>query len=197
MSTCDPVVSSATLVFLRGLRTEREFDAPLLALLRLHRFSDIAFIHGVFEFGKDFVAKVDAEGQKTQYLFQSKLGDIGKSDWVKEVQPQCETCRYTQIAYPSFDPDLPRVIVVVCTGRLRGQAGVLVQQYKEHVERDGSLRFEVWDEEKLVELLTAPSCLGAGFNWTVFGHFLHEAESSTTTPSRATSRRSSPGACCP
>jgi hypothetical protein len=37
--------------------TEREFDAPLLALLGARGFHDVHFLHGGFEFGKDFVAK--------------------------------------------------------------------------------------------------------------------------------------------
>lgn len=37
--------------------TEREFDAPFLALLRLQGFTDIHFLHGPFEFGKDFNRK--------------------------------------------------------------------------------------------------------------------------------------------
>ncbi len=42
--------------------TEREFDAPFEALLRLHGFNDIHFLHGCFEFGKDFIAKRAEDG---------------------------------------------------------------------------------------------------------------------------------------
>ena len=45
--------------------TEREFDAPFMALLRLHGFDDIHFLHGSFEFGKDFIAKRTEDGVRT------------------------------------------------------------------------------------------------------------------------------------
>ncbi len=44
---------------------EREFDAPFMALLRLQGFMDIHFLHGSFEFGKDFIAKGIHEGNQT------------------------------------------------------------------------------------------------------------------------------------
>ena len=37
--------------------TEREFDGPLVAILSTRGFTDVHFIHGAFEFGKDVVAK--------------------------------------------------------------------------------------------------------------------------------------------
>jgi hypothetical protein len=36
---------------------EREFDVPFMALLRAMGFSDVHFLHGAQEFGKDFIAK--------------------------------------------------------------------------------------------------------------------------------------------
>src|SRR5712692_2876237 len=61
--------------------TEREFDAPFIALLRLHGFTDIHFLHGSFEFGKDFIAKGIEDAVRCQYVFQTKAGNIGISDW--------------------------------------------------------------------------------------------------------------------
>src|ERR1700690_2005864 len=60
---------------------ERGFDESFISLLRAHGFYDIHFRHGQFEFGKDFVAKRDGDGQEVQYGFQSKAGDINGSDW--------------------------------------------------------------------------------------------------------------------
>ena len=40
--------------------TEREFDEPLLALLRENGFVDIHYLHGSYEFGKDVIAKGEA-----------------------------------------------------------------------------------------------------------------------------------------
>jgi len=75
--------------------TEREFDAPLLAILAAQGFTDIHFIHGGFEFGKDVIAKkIDAEtGELRQYAIQSKAGDINQAGW-REVRPQLDECEY-------------------------------------------------------------------------------------------------------
>ena len=77
-------------IFLDSL-SEREFDAPLLALLAAQGFTDIHFIHGSFEFGKDVIAKrADGGGQETrQYSIQSKAGNVGQADW-RSIRPQLE-----------------------------------------------------------------------------------------------------------
>ena len=48
---------------------EREFDVPFIALLRSLGYFDIHFLHGSFEFGKDFIAKARIEGSETQFAF--------------------------------------------------------------------------------------------------------------------------------
>ena len=55
---------------------EREFDAPFMALLRSMRYEDIHFLHGTFEFGKDFIAKRTDSDSTTQYTgsFQLTVG---------------------------------------------------------------------------------------------------------------------------
>ena len=92
--------------------TEREFDAPLLAA----GFTDVHFLHGVFEFGKDFIAKgpKPPDGDTGtgnpalwvphQFALQSKAGDLGEA-------------RLDGLAHPSFDLGLPHAGVLVTTGR--------------------------------------------------------------------------------
>jgi hypothetical protein len=60
---------------------EREFDAPFIAMLRAHGFTDVHFLHGAFEFGKDFIAKRIENSQQIQYVFQTKAGNIGLTEW--------------------------------------------------------------------------------------------------------------------
>ena len=60
---------------------EREFDAPFMALLRSLGYRDIHFLHGTFEFGKDFIAKRDEGSAVVQYSFQTKAGNIGLAEW--------------------------------------------------------------------------------------------------------------------
>ncbi len=71
--------------YLNSLKNEREFDAPLMALLAAMGFQDIHFTHGQAEFGKDFIAK-RREGKKLiQYVIQSKCGDISQGDWRNNI----------------------------------------------------------------------------------------------------------------
>jgi hypothetical protein len=96
---------------------EREFDAPFMALLRIKKFHDVHFLHGPFEFGKDFIAKKEERGTQEQYLFQTKAGNISLSDW-NNTRGQIDMLRTDALSHPSFDPRLPRRAVFVTTGRL-------------------------------------------------------------------------------
>lgn len=141
--------------------TEREFDAPLLALLASQGFTDIHFIHGGFEFGKDVIAKRrDADGQTLrQYSIQSKAGDLGLSDW-RAVRPQLEECEYNTQAHPSFDATLPRVAVLVTTGVLKGGAAIDAQEFRAACTKRGLAEFEVWDRITIVDWLCLDPSLG-------------------------------------
>lgn len=141
--------------------SEREFDAPLLALLAAQGFTDIHFIHGSFEFGKDVIAKrADGGGQATrQYSIQSKAGNIGQADW-RSIRPQLEECEYNTRAHPSFDKNLPRVAVLVTTGRLKGSAPTDAQEFREACENRGLADFEVWERGTLLDWLCLDPSLG-------------------------------------
>lgn len=141
--------------------TEREFDAPLLALLASQGFTDIHFIHGGFEFGKDVIAKrLDADGTTLrQYAIQSKSGDIGQAAW-RDVRPQLEECEYNTRAHPSFDADLPRVAVLVTTGVLKGSAPVDSQEFRAACKSRGLADFDVWDQETILDWLCQEPTLG-------------------------------------
>lgn len=52
--------------------SEREFDAPLMAILPTQGFYDI--LHGSMEFGKDVIAKRVDDGILHQYAIQCKAG---------------------------------------------------------------------------------------------------------------------------
>src|SRR5687767_8521422 len=92
---------------------EREFDAPLLAMLASRGFYDIHLTHGVFEFGKDVIAKRRSSepGAVEQYAIQSKGGNIGLGDW-RLIRPQVEEAHDNNLSHPNFDTTLPRVAVL-------------------------------------------------------------------------------------
>src|SRR5208282_500356 len=113
--------------------TEREFDAPFQALLRLHGFIDVHFIHGSFEFGKDFIAKRTEDGIQLQYVFQTKAGNIGLTEW-GQCQSQIGMLLTNSLAHPSFDQQMSRRARLVTTGRLVGGATLAAQEYRRYLE---------------------------------------------------------------
>src|SRR5687767_14184242 len=100
------MLDSVVANFLDGL-DERGFDAPFMALLRARGFRDVHFLHGPFEYGKDFIAKHDASGVTIQYVFQSKAGNLAMGDW-NAIKGQLDSLRNNELAHPSFDKRLPR-----------------------------------------------------------------------------------------
>jgi hypothetical protein len=139
--------------------TEREFDAPFMALLRLQGFTDIHLLHGAFEFGKDFIAKRVEDGKHYQYTFQTKAGDINLSDW-GGCRAQIDMLRTNSVAHSNFDKSLARRARFVITGRLVGGAPIAAQEYREHLNALGETEFETWDRDSLVDQLAIdPVCL--------------------------------------
>jgi hypothetical protein len=154
--------------------TEREFDAPLLAMLAARGFTGIHFLHGKYEFGKDVIAKglkpLDGDtgsGDPAtwalhQYSIQSKAGDIGLPEW-RSVRPQIDEARLDDLAHPDFDPNLPRAAVLLTTGRLTGGAPVEAGSYLQAELRRGRPGFETWDREHLLDwLVSSPEAGLAG-----------------------------------
>jgi hypothetical protein len=142
--------------------TEREFDEPLLALLRASGFDDIHYLHGAVEFGKDVIAKREQDGERTQFVFQSKAGDLSLGGWTG-VAGQLDLLRNDRHAHPNFDATLPRQAVLVLTGRLTGQAALAAQDYAQRAVENNQTPIEVWDREWLTELLLgAPDAVLAG-----------------------------------
>jgi len=133
---------------------EREFDAPFIALLRALGYWDIHFLHGSFEFGKDFIAKAEVEGVATQFAFQTKAGDINVAAWRNECRGQIDMLRTDDLAHPSFDVTLPRKAVFVTTGRLVGAAVPAAQQYRKYLATRGELDFTSWEKQDLIALIT-------------------------------------------
>lgn len=140
---------------------EREFDGPLLALLSSKGFYDIHYLHGPFEFGKDVIAKKhdNVTDEPRQYSIQSKAGNITQGAW-RSVRPQLEECEYNTRAHPSFDESLPRVAVLVTTGRLVGAAPVDAQEFKGQCRARGLADFEVWDHDTILDWLCEDPWLG-------------------------------------
>jgi hypothetical protein len=131
---------------------EREFDSPFVTLLRLHEFTDIHFLHGPFEFGKDFIAKRWEGGVQYQYAFQTKAGDIGISEW-HQCRGQIDMLRTDALAHPNFDQTLTRRARFVTTGRLVGGASLAAQEYRQHLHALDETEFLTWDRDTIIEML--------------------------------------------
>ena len=141
---------------------EREFDAPFIALLRAMGYWDIHFLHGSFEFGKDFIAKGNSEGSTAQFAFQTKAGDINLGAW-NECRGQIDMLRTDSLAHPAFDEKLPRKAVFVTTGRLTGGAALAAQSYRDHLVQQSEIGFLTWDKQNLIEFISSHPgvCLAA------------------------------------
>jgi hypothetical protein len=142
---------------------EREFDAPFMALLQAIGFHDIHFLHGAFEFGKDFIAKRTEAGITSQFAFQTKAGDLNLSAW-HECRGQIDLLRTNSLAHPAFDSNMARQAVFVTTGRLIGAAPLAAQEYSAHLIRLGEIGFATWDRETLVELMSSTPEAGLAGN---------------------------------
>lgn len=133
---------------------ERDFDRPFESLLRALGFYDIHFTHGSTEQGKDFIAKLrTSEGGEVQYAFQNKSGDVNVGAFDRMLG-QLYKLTWDGPTHPSFVPGLPRMCILVCTGRLVGGALTASHQFGAEVERRSpGVTFDVWDRARLVELL--------------------------------------------
>jgi hypothetical protein len=157
--------------------TERGFDAPFLAILRACGHEHCHQLHGNYEFGKDFISQSLGPTGKRQWMFQSKAGNINLSAW-QQVRLQLDEMRTNSIAHPAFNTSLPKVPVLVTTGRLVGGAGPAAQQYDGFLRSQGEGSFEVWDRERLLELLmSSPEAGLVGWNEPQFLAILDRIES--------------------
>jgi Restriction endonuclease len=154
--------------YLEGLN-EREFDVPFMALLRAQGFNEIHLLHGAFEFGKDFIAQRTEAGLRFQYVFQTKAGNIGLSEW-NSCRGQIDLLRTNCLAHPGFDAHMPRKAVFLTTGRLVGAASLAAQDYAALLNERNELEFTLWDKEKLIEFLA--SALESVLSDNVDGCFL-------------------------
>jgi hypothetical protein len=145
------MLRNAVAAFLEQL-TEREFDAPFVALLRAMGFFDIHRLHGQYEFGKDFIAKRTEDGVTLQYVFQTKAGDIGQNEWGK-IRPQLDELRESDLGHPNLNRDLERRPVLVTTGRLVGKVGLSLQEVNEQARQRGLPAVTLWAGENLLEYI--------------------------------------------
>lgn len=145
--------------FLDSVESERDLDGPLLAILRAQGWTSVHLIHGAFEFGKDAIGQRSLDGSPTQYVFQSKRGDLSLAGW-RSIAGQIDELRRNTLAHPGFDSTLPRVGVLVLSGRLTGGAPLAIQEYVKDLRTRGEIPLEVWDRERLIEIFKAsPGCL--------------------------------------
>jgi hypothetical protein len=149
----DAVVAS----FIDGVG-EREFDAAFMALLRARSFYDIHFTHGNYEFGKDFIAKLQDQGVEWQYVFQSKAGSFNLEKWAASA-PQIELLRHSEVAHPNFDPALPKQAVFVMTGRLTGGSITAAQDFCRQCTAS-DVPLTTWDRERLIEYMVSAVSTG-------------------------------------
>ncbi|MBN1219906.1 MAG: hypothetical protein JXM69_13335 [Anaerolineae bacterium] len=133
---------------------EREFDLPFLTLLPAMGFYDVHYTHGQVEFSKDFIAKKVESGVEIQYSFQSKAGDVSQSDWRDGIMGQMLESVLTGLSHPDFDRNLSHQVVLITTGRLKGNAALGLQDLNTRIEQQYKLHpICLWDRERLADYL--------------------------------------------
>lgn len=116
------MISQVIEQYLDSISDERDFDLPFMTLIYQMGFYDIHWTHGKWEYGKDFIAKLDVNGQPIQYVFQSKAGNISLTKWRTDIAPQLQEAITNTLSHPNFDSTLPRQVVFIDTGDLVGGA---------------------------------------------------------------------------
>lgn len=142
------MLADAVAAYVESL-TERELDGPLIALFYRLGFHQVHLVHGHYEFGKDIIAKRADNGEVHQYCIQSKAGDLNVGAW-RDVAQQIDAMRMGSVVHPDFDPKLPRKLVLVTNGRLKGAAAIEAQDYNTHHAARGEAIVELWDIDHLV-----------------------------------------------
>ncbi len=130
---------------------ERDFDYPLTSLLQAKGFYDIHFTHGRNEIGKDFIAKKLENGIEYQYAIQSKRGNIGQPD-LDKIQGQLLLASISGLSHPQFNKSLERRVILVTTGRLIGNAPIILQDFNDVLENEYQKNgIEFWGQERLIQ----------------------------------------------
>jgi hypothetical protein len=137
--------------YFSGITDERDFDFPLISLLRAMGYYDIHFTHGDREIGKDFIAKKTEEGVEYQYAFQSKKGDVNQAKCTNEVLPQLRLATLSGQPHPQFNKNLPRRVVLVLTGRPVGNAGYLLDDFNDTLQNEYQKeKVILWGKDQLI-----------------------------------------------
>ncbi|MBN1314054.1 MAG: hypothetical protein JXA42_01255 [Anaerolineales bacterium] len=133
---------------------EREFDLPFLTLLRSQDFVDIHFTHGNTEFGKDFIAKRNDDGEICQYTFQVKVGNIGQASWRNDIQGQVLEALLSGLSHPNFDRSICHKSCLVVTGILKGNAPLGMQNLNQKIVDVYKLHpIILWDRDYIINML--------------------------------------------
>jgi hypothetical protein len=135
-------------VFLDSV-TERAFDETLMGVLRAEGWTRVRLTHGATEFGKDIIGRRGAE----QWAWQSKAGNVGQRAF-GQMTSQLDELRLSNYAHPDFDVSAPRRTVLVTTGRLRGNAPLLLREYNERAAARGEPAVEHWGRDILLGKLS-------------------------------------------
>jgi len=138
--------------YISGVKDERDFDAPILSLLRAMGFYDIHFTHGRGEIGKDFIAKRIIDGTEYQCAIQSKRGDINQGKFTTEVYPQLLLASISGLSHPQFDKTLPRRVYLATTGRLKPDVALIFQDLNDQLETQYQKdRVVFWGKEQFIQ----------------------------------------------
>lgn len=147
--------------YLDSIEKETDFYSPFMALLIEMEFHDVHFLHGSYEFGKDFIAKKEVDGKLLQYIFQLKAKNIDSGIWRSEIAPQLLNALTTSLSHPNFDSMLSRQVVFVNTRDFIGGAKLDSQNWNDDfVSKINPNKVLFWCKSQLCQYLHEHGLMG-------------------------------------
>ncbi len=129
--------------------SEKEFFILFPGILESEGFTDIHFLHGMTEFGRDFIAKKDG----IQFSFQLKAGDLDVSSF-RNVKEQLLEAYTMPIVHPEFDKEITHNVVLVTTGRIKPVCSPIVAGFNEFLQNNlQQIPLITWDYDFILNIL--------------------------------------------
>jgi hypothetical protein len=109
---------------------------------------EVQITHGYSELGKDLVA---TRRGSHNVVISVKRGDIDKSRWESEVEPQLIQLMETPLNINNIEESLPKKPLLIVSGKLKPMVSQLLAHRRNYYMQRGENPIEVWDLERLTK----------------------------------------------
>ncbi len=124
-----------------------------MAVLAADGFSEIHFLHGITKSARTSSQKEPSVQKAISGCSKARRETSHAAEW-RPIKGQLLEALTSTLGHPNIDASLPRTVVLVLTGRLRGTAQIDFADFCQYVRNTFPNRtLELWDRESLVELI--------------------------------------------